>query len=298
MAEVARLHYLQGVNRVDIADRLEISRFKVSRLLEAAVSSGVVTISIRPTERTDHELSHALAQRFSLRAVQAVPVSSPEPDVLRARLGEASANLLTDILTVDDVLGLDAGRTVSHIADYLSSLPACETVQLSGLAGSVQQTGLEILRRVTLVSGGVAHPLYAPMLALDARSAATLRKQPMIASTMERYAAVTVAVVSVGAWTPPESQVYDRLDDRERGQLLDAGVAAETCALMFDRNGHPVPMIDDRRIGISLESLRRVPNVIAVAGGEAKAPALLALLKSGVINSLVTDTAAARLLLN
>jgi len=105
-------------------------------------------------------------------------------------------------------------------------------------------------------------------------------------------------VVSVGAWTPPESQVYDRLDDRERGQLLDAGVAAETCALMFDRNGHPVPMIDDRRIGISLESLRRVPNVIAVAGGEAKAPALLALLKSGVINSLVTDTAAARLLLN
>ncbi|RYZ31839.1 MAG: DNA-binding transcriptional regulator [Propionibacteriaceae bacterium] len=297
MAEVARLHYLQGVNRVDIADRLDISRFKVSRLLEAAVSSGVVTITIRPTERNDPELSSALTERFSLRTAHAVPISSPEPDVLRARLGEAGANLLTEIITADDVLGLDAGRTVSHIADYLSSLPACEAVQLSGLAGAVQQTGLELLRRVTLISGGTAHPLYAPMLALDARSAATLREQPMIASTIERYAAVTVAVVSVGAWAPPESQVYDRLSEQERRQLLGAGVVAETCALMFDLNGRPVPMIDDRRVGISLEALRQVPNVIAIAGGEAKAPAILALLKSGVINTLVTDTVTAKQLL-
>jgi DNA-binding transcriptional regulator LsrR (DeoR family) len=298
MTEVARLHYLQGVNRVDIADRLKISRFKVSRLLEAAVSTGVVTITIRPTERNDQELSSALAQRFSLRSAQAVPVSSPEPDVLRARLGEAGANLLTEIVSVDDVLGFDAGRTVSHIADYLSSLPACEAVQLSGLAGAVQQTGLEILRRVTLISGGAAHPLYAPMLASDARSAATLREQPMIAATLECYERVTVAVVSVGAWMPPVSQVYDRLTAEERSQLLAAGVVAETCALMFDRDGKAVPMIDDRRVGISLQSLREVPNVIAIAGGEAKAPAILALLKSGVINGLVTDTAAARLLLD
>jgi DNA-binding transcriptional regulator LsrR (DeoR family) len=89
------------------------------------------------------------------------------------------------------------------------------------------------------------------------------------------------------------SQVYDRLSETERQTLLQAGVTAETCALMFDRNGEAVQGLDDRRIGIPLADLRAVPNVIAVAGGHDKATAIHALLKSGILNTVVTDVATA-----
>ena len=118
-----------------------------------------------------------------------------------------------------------------------------------------------------------------------------------MSSTLERYAHITTAIVSVGSWHPSLSQVHDRLTDHERRTLLEAGVVAETCALTFDRDGTPVLALDDRRIGISLADLRAVPNVIAVAGGEDKAAAVQALLRSRVVNTMITDAGtAARLL--
>jgi lsr operon transcriptional repressor len=50
-------------------------------------------------------------------------------------------------------------------------------------------------------------------------------------------------------------------------------------------------------IAISPDQLRAVPDVVAIAGGAAKAPAILAALLSGLIHQLITDEEAARLLL-
>lgn len=298
MVQIARLHYLEGLTKVEIADRLAISRFKVARFLELALATGIVTITIRPPGLTESELSGALVSRFGLAAARVVPGAGATPETLRDRLGQVGAALLADVATRTDVLGFDSGRTVTHIADYLTALPPCDVVQLSGLAGSVRNTGLDILRRVTEISGGTVHPLYAPMLAPDPTSAAALRREPVIARTIEQYDHVTIAVVSVGSWNPPLSQVYDRLTPAERRDLLAAGVVAETCALMFTADGQPVTRLDDQRLGISLDALRRVPNVITVAGGTEKAGAIRALLQADLIDTLVTDSTVARLLLD
>jgi DNA-binding transcriptional regulator LsrR (DeoR family) len=53
-----------------------------------------------------------------------------------------------------------------------------------------------------------------------------------------------------------------------------------------------------RFIAISRDQLEAVPDVIAIAGGAAKAPAILAALRSGLIHRLITDEEAARLLLD
>src|SRR5262245_50551119 len=45
-ARVARQFYLDGVSKVDIADQLGISRFRVARLLDAAREAGMVRIEI------------------------------------------------------------------------------------------------------------------------------------------------------------------------------------------------------------------------------------------------------------
>ena len=45
-ARVARQFYLEGLSKVDIADRLGISRFRVARLLGSAREAGKVRIEI------------------------------------------------------------------------------------------------------------------------------------------------------------------------------------------------------------------------------------------------------------
>src|ERR1700759_803150 len=90
-ARAARQYYLEGLSKVDIADRLGISRFRVARLLDAARESGMVRIEIGlPGGNLDAGLSAELCSVFGLR--QAFVFNFPDDDVpaLRPRLGGAA----------------------------------------------------------------------------------------------------------------------------------------------------------------------------------------------------------------
>ena len=64
LAAVARRHYLQNQSKVEIADELGISRFKVARMLESARERGLVRIEIVRQGSLDVDLSARLQQRF------------------------------------------------------------------------------------------------------------------------------------------------------------------------------------------------------------------------------------------
>ena len=295
MAKAVRLFYLQGCPRVEVARRLEISRFKVARLLDLALESGMVTITINTDSLVDPELSEELARRLGIPQVLVVWTDSGESRY--ENLGRVAAQWLLESTTVNDVLGFDSGRTVQRIAPHLVGLPACDLVQLGGLAGPPGATGLDVVRQVSAPSGGAAHPIYAPLLAEDAQAASVIKSQPAVATTIAMLREVTKAVVSIGSWNPPVSQVYDRLDPEEREKLRRMGAVGETCALLLDSEGRPVKGLTERQIGVELDDLLAIPEVIAVGGGPEKANAILALAKSGILHTLVTDEGAARAIL-
>src|ERR1700729_2705984 len=97
-ALVARQFYLEGVSKVDIADRLGISRFRVARLLESARETGLVRIEIGlPGGILDAGLSAELCSVFGLR--QAFVFNFPDDAVaLTRRLGGAGGQGLVGVL--------------------------------------------------------------------------------------------------------------------------------------------------------------------------------------------------------
>jgi len=102
----------------------------------------------------------------------------------------------------------------------------------------------------------------------------------------------------VGSWSPPDSQLYDTAAQLGiLDELLALGVQAEVCSTLLDRDGRVIEAIAARSIAISTAQLRSVPEVIAVAGGPFKGAAVAAALRSGIVKSLVTDTALAQRLL-
>lgn len=140
--------------------------------------------------------------------------------------------------------------------------------------------------------------MYTPQVLPDAATAATLRRQPEVAEAHRRFPTVTKAVVAVGSWSPPSSQLYDALPPKERATLVKQGVVAEICATLLDKDGNVVAKeFSDRCISISGDQLLAIDDVIAVAGGRHKTAAVRAVLRSGHAKSLVTDTTLARGLL-
>ncbi|MFI0906175.1 sugar-binding transcriptional regulator [Streptomyces sioyaensis] len=306
-AAMARRFYLEGKSKIQIAEEFGVSRFKVARVLETALERDLVRIEIRVPSELDAERSDALRARYGLR--HAVVVESPAdappafggqnpPDDAAdpENLGEVAADLLGELVNEGDVLGLAWGRSTIHMAAALHRLPPCTVVQLTGVydAGTADRGSVEAVRRAADVSGGEAHPIYAPMLLPDSATAEALRRQTGIARAFDYFDKVTVACVSIGSWEPGVSTVYDMLSEQEREHYASLGAAAEMSAHLFDAEGRRIGRdLGERCITVEADRLRRIPEVVAIAGGRRKADAIGAVLRSGLVTSLVTDTAAA-----
>jgi DNA-binding transcriptional regulator LsrR (DeoR family) len=298
-ARVARQYYLEGISKIDIADRLGISRFRVARLLESARESGLVRIEIGwPSGILDAGLSAQLCSVFGLKQAFVFNFANEEV-LLRQRLGEAVGQVLTDLIAPGDVLGLSWSRTLSGLTAALTQLPPCPIVQLTGAVPPPDGRDLlQLVRSVAHIGGGTAHVFYAPMLLADAISAAAIRRQPDVAEAAGLVSSVTLAVVAVGAWAPGLSTIYDAITPEERSELVALGVRAELAGVFIGSGGEVVATpLDDRMIVTPGAQLSQVPFVLAVAYQDAKSQAVWAAIKGGLVNGLVTHASLARSLL-
>jgi len=299
LAHIAREHYIAGKTRVEIAEELGLSRFKVGRLLDDAVKSGIVTFDISVPGPVDVECSLELQRRFGLTRAVVVRTPTDASEAVQEELGRVGAELLAELAAPDDVIGMTAGRTLGRLADSLGTLPGCEVVQLAGVAGPIQATGVEVIRRVAEASRSRGWTLYAPIVASDPEAAAAIRRQHDVQQTMEQYSKVTLALVAIGSWAPADSQFFDNpaLTAADHAALLASGVQADIGSILIDREGKIVDDIQSRCVAINDAELRQIPEVIGVAGGALKHDAVRAALTSGLIDSLVTDSTLANRLL-
>ena len=139
------------------------------------------------------------------------------------------------------------------------------------------------------VSGGPAYYFYAPMAVPDAATARALRRQPEVAQALARISTVTKAVAGVGAWAPEQSTLYDATGEAERTELANRGVSADVSGVLIDAAGAPVvAALSKRMIGITAEQMIAIPEVIGIVYGVAKVDALIASVRGGLVNSVVT----------
>jgi DNA-binding transcriptional regulator LsrR (DeoR family) len=300
-ARVARQFYLEGVSKVDIADRLGISRFRVARLLDSARDAGMVRIEIGlPGGSLDAGLSAELCSAFGLRHAFVFNIPDDDEQALRRRLGEAAGQALMDLITPGDVLGMSWSRTLGGLTASLTQIPPCPIVQMTGAVPPPDGRDLlDLVRGVARVGGGPAHVFYAPMILDDAQTAAAIRRQGDIAGAFALLPSVTIAVVAIGAWAPGLSTIYDAVTPAERAALAALGVRAEVAGVFVGADGRPVTTPLDRRMIVTPGSaLERIPFVLAVAYGAAKSPAVCASIRGRLVHGLVTTASLARAMLS
>ena len=124
--------------------------------------------------------------------------------------------------------------------------------------------GTALIPRPTELGAGQTGDLaiYAPLLLDDPAAAQSLRSQAKVAEALSCYDRINIAIVPIGSWDPPQSQLYDSITPQERRELLDAGVRADTSTVLLSRSGEILtPPLSQRLIGITGEQLRRTPRL-------------------------------------
>jgi len=300
-ASVARRYYLDGRSKVEIAGEFGLSRFKVARLIDEARASGLVRIEIGHKGLIDVDLSARVQERFGLQHAVVVDVTDDRDESVRKHLGQVAAELLTEVIGPDDVLGVAWSRSVGAMAKALPRLSAIPVVQLTGALAMPDgdESAIDIVRDVARAAGGPAYVFYAPFMLPDAATARALRQQREVALAFDQLPRVSKAVVGVGLWAPGQSTLYDAAREHDRKALGRLGVCAEVSGVFLSVDGHPVETpLTERIIGVDVEQMREIPEVIVIAYGAAKVPAARAVLRSGLVGGLVTHKSFAQALLD
>lgn len=290
---IARRYYWDDESKVHIGQQLGVSRFQVARLLQEARRSGLVRIEIGSPGHVDDELSRRVAERLGIARAIVVEASPNSTQVTFDLVGSALAAELEDVVTDGATIGLAWNRAAPAMARGLRRLERCTVVQLSGaiyppqgLPGSV-----EVTRDVAAACGGIAHILYAPLVVPDTETAAGLRRQPEIAATLSEANDLDVAVLSVGAWVPGASAVYDLLSPPERQDLPPSDIRGEVSGRLLDADGRWVPNpLDDRVVGANLDQLTAARTIITSAAGAERRDATLAVARAGLAHILIIDS--------
>jgi DNA-binding transcriptional regulator LsrR (DeoR family) len=301
MATVAHRYFIGRQTKQGIAQSLGISRFKVARLIDEAIETGVVRFVIADQDDYDAPLAEALAQKYRLRHAVVVRTPNSSPSAVTEALGRAAAALLEETLVDGQTLAVAWGRTLAACAGALTKLPLIDVVQAIGsLAGAeYAQSSVELVHRLAALSRGTAYPLYLPMWFEDQALAELVRSEPNIARATARFAHIDILVSGIGAWNPPNSTLFSTLPLSWQEQAQAAGACADLCTVLVDPSGQAVATpLADNVVGVSAAQIRAVPTVIGVAGGLEKTDAIRAVLNGGWLTTLITDAAVAHRLID
>jgi DNA-binding transcriptional regulator LsrR (DeoR family) len=305
---VARLFFDRQMTKVEIAAHLGISRFRVARLIDAALADGLVRIEYRDIPAEDRGVASALEKRHGLGLCAVADVGEGDPVGPVARLAAA---VLDGLLGADDVVGIAWGSTLAAVVAEIPRRTAAsiEVVQLAGSSTRLDRgrDPGELARTLADRLGAICHAIYAPAFVGSSDVRAELLRQPEVAGATDRFGSVTLAIVGIGAMPsletgrPGATSSLVRsgvLDDVAVARLVEAGAVGDLVVHPFDADGLFVaPELADRAVAISVDELRAVPRVVAVAAGMGKAAAIHGALATGIIDLLVTDAATAHAIL-
>jgi deoxyribonucleoside regulator len=301
LADVAEMYYLEQKNQAEIAKAVGVTRSMISRMLTEARESGIVDIRIQRPLQSDLELEASLKEKFGLKDVLVVVTNHRSGERLTRTLGSAAAKILARYLAPHQTVGLAWGTSISATVDAfeVKELAPLKVVQLLGAMGArnLEYDGHDLVSRLAEKLGGEAYYINAPYLCQNAEMARSLLESKSIRETISVGKKTDVALLGIGTTSLEKSSFYlaGYITRRELDELRKEGAIGDVCGLHFNINGQPV--CDDfceRLVSIRRPDLLSIPVRLAVAGGEGKADAILGALRSRYLNVLVTDSIAAR----
>ena len=300
LAEIADLYYHEQQTQADIADRLGISRVKVSRLLTRAAVLGVVEFVVHRENPRNETLERELEQAFpGLRAY----VVGPSAADLPTAIGRLAASAAEPHLVPGGTAAISYGRAVHETIRAISSnhLTDLTVVQMAGVEGATNPAvdGWDLVRYCALRLGGGYLHLPAGLFSSSVQLHDVLRADPAIATALERAARADLAIVGVGSMEITNSSLVraGHLDAQGLAAARGAGSVGYIGGQHYDVDGRPLDELNRLTLSLDLHSLRRVAQVMGVAHGPDKALPLLGALRGGFLTIVVTDDVAARTVL-
>lgn len=292
----AELYYEEDKTQDEIGSILALTRWKVGRLLAQAKASGFIKIEIVHPRARRLPVERRLRETCGL--ADAVVVSSSgvdDQDELQSRTAQAAADYLATLRPVPRTLGISWGRTLDDVSRHLEDgwASGVDVVQINGGVSLNRRAGTAASTAVTMAqkAGGHATLLPSPAILERLETKRAIESDRAVAAVLDLAANADAYLFSAGA-ADASSVLVDSgyLTPDDVAELVGRGAVGDVVGRYVDAAGAIVDeRLDERTIGLPLESLRAAGLSIAVIAGAAKHAVADAVVSSGLCTVLVTD---------
>lgn len=298
---IANYYYNDNMSQQEIAKILGVSRSQVSRLLILARERGIVDIHIKlPDTVSISGLEKQLCSLLGLERVLICDTAELENTreterLLLSDVATFAAAQLPRLLENDKIIGVGRGRTIYNVSLQLpvtKPLPHRQFVPLTGNTG----TRLSELQTSTIVNR-FADKFGAEALYINSsflRPASELKlNEPWLSELHDYWDRLDAAVIGLGQYPSSlvsyleefPSEIIKRGSSLvAEGEIIGQPFSADGSLDWFEEYAQ-----DYIYIGIPLESLKVLKNVICIASGANKIEPIITAARLGYYKTLILD---------
>jgi DNA-binding transcriptional regulator LsrR (DeoR family) len=301
LVKVATLYYMEGWTQEQIAKKIGVSRPIISKLLQKAKDEGIVEFFIKDESAHTVELEQKLVNHYGLKDAVVVPTVGLTPDMVKRAVGRAGAYYLSKNIKNVKRLGISWGTTLAELVKEYPYVRR-EDMKIIPLEGGMGRKYVEIhanqlAYELAKKMNCTCSYLYAPAIVDTEELKERLLAMQDIEAVLEEGRNVDMAVIGIG--NPHKSstlKMIGYLEDEDVNYLRKLGAVGDIGFRFFDENGNAIAdSFNNKVIGISLEDLKQIKEVVAVVEGTHKLESIKGALNGGIIDVLIIDeqTAAA-----
>ena len=296
----AWMYYIAGQNQSEIASQLGTSRPVVQRLIAAAKEEGIVSISLHHPVANCLDYAQLLQETYRLIECNIVPAFNEERTLDSVSFGcyQLMARYLQD--DKEKIIGLGSGLTLKKALqriDFDSQNTRCvaliSAMDADGQCNYYDDVPLLLTSKIKAKYYQWPAPRYAQTQE-EYDMWCTSRLFCSVSAVARRADVIFVGIGPLGTQSPIFKDGF--INQAQMDELTARGGIGEIMGRFIDAEGGVVDSEINRMITSYDIRQNQCPR-IAVACGEYKRPAILAALKGGWINGLVTDEHTARWLL-
>lgn len=298
--KAAHLYYNENLTQQQIAKQLHVSRPTLNKLLKEARQEGIIKIEIVDYKniKTFIEIEQALTNKFGLKDVKISKAFSPDPQHIRDTIARATASYLELVLRSNMKFGIGWGKTIEQTMQYIRPSSAIHDVEFVTLVGGFGAKQYKIHTNSLAESlarqykNSSIQYISAPAFIEDEDLRQALLKEQNIKNVFQSMKHLDIALIGVDGPLNQDSTTFltESIPPEWIDKLRAKNAVGNIVSRFFDENGNICLEDYERRvISIHLDLLKKIPLVIAAAGGPNKVKSLKAAAHKHYYNVLITD---------
>ena len=294
---------VQGMTQAQAAEQFGVTRLRVNKALAEARERGIVRVTINSSFAPCVELEDQLRDRFGLDTATVAPVGGDDFK-LHTVLGAALGQFLNRFLERPAIklFGMSWGNTLNMATRFMEPMnrPELEiTSVMGGLTKGSDVNSYEITTRLADLCNAQHSYFTAPVYASSMASREVLEQHQEFKQSIDKIRAADGLALAAGDMQTSLLLADGLPQDIVASDLVRAGAVGDIMGYFLRADGGLIDHeINDRVLGIKLEDLNSLSNVIVAAGGaKRKVPIMRAILLRNCVDHLVTDEHTARALL-